>query len=88
MQINVEKSMVEKIEALQYEVESRKDVISQILASGFKISGDTFEKYQTDYRNFFIQFNKAKQEMLKVYNVPGTAKWNLDFASGILTIEE
>ena len=88
MIIIVEKELVEKIEALQYEVESRKDVISQILTNGFKVSGDTFNKYQEEYRNYFIQYNRAKQEMLDIYKIAKGAAWSLSFATCELTVEE
>jgi hypothetical protein len=88
MTINVEKTLVEKIEALQYEVESRKDIISQILANGFKVAGDAFAKYQAEYKEYFIQYNKAKREMLDFYGVKSSSSWNLDFASCVLTVEE
>ena len=88
MTINVEKTLVEKIETLQYEVESRKDVISQILANGFKVAGDTFAKYQAEYKEYFIQYNKAKREMLNTYGVDSNSAWTLDFSTCVLTIEE
>jgi hypothetical protein len=88
MKIIVDKNLVERIEALQYEVESRKDIISQILANGFKTAGDAFEKYQSEYKEFFIQYNKAKQEMLDAYNIPNGAKWNLTFNNCELTVED
>ena len=88
MTINVDKTLVEKIETLQYEVESRKDVISQILAKGFKVAGDAFAKYQAEYKEYFIQYNKAKREMLNAYGVDSNSAWTLDFATCVLTIEE
>lgn len=86
--INVNKEIVSKIESLQYEVESRKDVISQILANGFKVAGDTFAKYQAEYKEFFIAYNKAKKEMLDACGVDSNSMWNLDFASCVLTVED
>lgn len=86
--ISIEKQYVDKIEALQYEVESRKDVIAQIIANGFKVTGDTFQKYQEEYRGFFVQFNKAKQEMLNDYGIGNNKAWNLDFAKCELTVED
>ena len=86
--ITVDKKYVSKIEALQYEVESRKDVIAQILGNGFRVAGDTFSKYQDEYRDFFIQYNKAKQEMLDAYGVDSKTAWNLEFTSCELTVEE
>lgn len=88
MKITVNKEIVEKIEALQYEVESRKDVIVQILANGLKVSGDTFDKYQEEYRKFFIEYNKAKQDMLEKCQIPNDVMWNLDFSSCVLTLED
>lgn len=88
MKITISKEVVEKIEALQYEVESRKDVISQILANGFKITGESFAKYQDEYRKYFIQYNKAKQEMLDTYQIPKDTAWNLSFSTCELTVGE
>lgn len=85
MKIIVNKEIVEKIEVLQYEVESRKDIISQMLANGMNTSGDAFKRYHDEYQEYFIMFNKAKQEMLDIYKVPKNTSWNLDFSSYELT---
>lgn len=85
--IIVDEALCLKIEALQYEVESRKDVIAQILSGGFSINGTQFAQYQEEYKNFFIQYNKAKQELVNTYNIGENKSWNLNFGTRELTIE-
>lgn len=86
--IIVDTAICEKIEALQYEVESRKDIITQVLAGMVHIVGDLFDKYQAEYRKYFIAYNKAKQDMLDAYSIDNTSNWNLDFRTHELTIKE
>ena len=83
--IIVDEALCLKIEGLQYEVESRKDIITQILTGGIHIQGDLFAAYQEEYKQFFIAYNKAKQELIDLYNID-TKNWNLDFRSRELTI--
>jgi hypothetical protein len=85
--IIVDEVLTNKIEALQYEVESRKDIIVQVLAGVIAIKGDQFKNYQEEYKQFYIDYNKAKQEMLDKYNIPNNATWNLSFATRELTME-
>lgn len=87
MKIIVREEICTNIEALQYEVESRKDIIVQVLAGAVHISGDLFKNYQEEYRDFFIKYNMAKQEMLDEYNIPNNVAWNLDFRTRELSVE-
>ncbi len=87
MQIIIDETLCNKIEGLQYEVESRKDIITQILAGNFTVRGELFNQYQQEYKQFFIDYNKAKQEMLLQYDVGNNVVWNLDFRTRTLTIE-
>lgn len=84
--IIVDEALTAKIEALQYEVESRKDIIAQILSGSLTVKGDHFKRYHEEYQQFFIDYNKAKQELIDAYNLQDKA-WNLDFRSRQLTIE-
>lgn len=86
--IIIRDELCNKIEALQYEVESRKDVIAQIVAGSLVMKKESFDAYQNEYKQFFIQYNKAKQEMLDEYNVSNDAMWSLDFNSKELTVVE
>lgn len=84
----IDEKLCTKIEALQYEVESRKDIIVQTLAGMVSVSGDLFKQYQDEYKDYYIQYNKAKQEMLDTYGVSGNVIWNLDFRTRELAVTE
>jgi len=88
MKIVVNKEIVEKIEALQYEVESRKDVITQMLSNGMNTESAMFAKYHNEYQEFFVMYNKAKQEMVNSVGIGNGQSWNLDFATCELSVNE
>lgn len=87
--IEVSQELCDKIEALQYEVESRKDLIAFILSNDMKTNSIQFEKYNKEYLEFFKKYNLAKQELVNKYfpNIQ-YSHWNLDFSSRIVTVEE
>lgn len=83
--------LVSKIEALQYEVESRKDLIAFAMTRDDLTDSPSFKQYQEEYRDFFIQYNVAKNLLEKQYvypKCPNAKRWNLDFETHELTIEE
>ena len=84
--IKVDETIVTNIEKLQYEVESRKDVIVALLSTTFTVDNARFEAYQNEYREYFTRYNQAKHDMLIKYGVPSNVNWNLDFASRELTV--
>ena len=89
MTINVDKAVCENIEALQFEVESRKDIIVQFLSGSVKMDTDVFAKYHKEYQEYHKRYNKAKQEMVDIYlGVEGrNSNWSLEFSTGELTVE-
>lgn len=89
MILKIDEDTVLKIERAQYEVESRKDVIAQILSGNLKMNTEAFKKYHDDYQNHYAIYNQAKREMMNKYlkNTEYEGKsWNLDFESKELTI--
>lgn len=86
--IIIDDSYVQKIERLQYEVESRKDVISQVLAGSITVVGELFDRYQKEYMDFYIQYQRAKNEMLRAYSINTSNPWKLDFSTHELEMEE
>lgn len=90
MIIKIDKELCVKIEALQYEVESRKDIIVAVLSGSLTMREDKFNAYHAEYQEFFKQYNKAKQEMIDKYIDPSlkTKSWNLTFNTQELIIEE
>ena len=88
--VQVSSDVCELIEALQYEVESRKEIISFMLSSGMDIHSDSFKKYEKQYIDFFIQYNEAKNRLEADFVRPFANEfetWNLDFTTQIITIK-
>ena len=86
-----DQDFITTLEALNYEVESRKEIIAFMLGSDY-VNSEAFEKYQQQYQDFFIKYQLAKQQLEDTYvkplNLPGKIEWNLNFGTGELTIYE
>lgn len=82
-------NVVNFLESLSYEVNSRKDLMSYMIQSGVKPTDDAFKDYHKEYQDYFVQYQAAKDEFEKEYVRPfGTnLTWNLNFSSKELTVE-
>jgi hypothetical protein len=85
--ILIDEETCNRIQTLQLEVESRKEIISQVLSNMVRINGSLFKSYQDEYHQIFVQYNLAKDEMLKKYDIPDKANWKLDFNTRELTYD-
>lgn len=85
MVIVIDKDTCAKIEALHYEVESRKAIITAFISNPEMVINETFNNYQKEYQDLYVAYSKAKDEMVAAYNLPANAMWNLDFATCELT---
>ena len=54
------------IESLDYEVQARKSLITFAMTKGL-VNTEAFNKCHTEYREFFMQFETAKQELYKKF---------------------
>ena len=94
MIITIPEDVVNNIQALQYEVESRKDLIAFMLDKGCDVHGDSFQMYHKEHQEFFDRYNRSKDDMQKRFLEPQIngrlLRWNLDFATRevICTYEE
>lgn len=83
--IRIPENVNNHIQAMQFEVESRKDLLAHMINSGVNITSDTFKAYEKEYQEFFVKYNLAKDEMQSTHLVPAVdgklISWNLDFAS-------
>ena len=80
---------VNLIEALHYEVNSRRDLIAYMLNSDMRTDTEAYEKYNKEYREFYIQYNEAKNKLEEIYvrtTVENPINWNLNFSTGEITI--
>lgn len=91
---NVSEELINLVEAYQYEVNSRKDLISYMITNNMDINTDAFKQYQTELVEFTKKLDLAKSELdkniiqpfLTENNITSLASWNLDFTTKELTI--
>lgn len=83
--VTVNEEVRDKIQALQYEVESRKDLLAHMIQTGTDIKSEAFRRYEREYQEFFVQYNMAKETLQNAVLAPKVegklVSWNLDFAS-------
>jgi arylsulfatase A-like enzyme len=84
--VRVDDEIVRKIEALQTETRARQDLIAFMLDNGASITGDQFSQYHSEYIAYHQEYEKAKQELQDKYIPENSKRWNLDFATGEVTI--
>lgn len=88
---------VDTMEKLSYEVDGASRIIRQIVADNTNpaqvLEGETFKGFYQRYEERNAAYEIAKQELQDTY-IPKEwtknnyiNKWNLDFKSGILTVE-
>lgn len=76
--------IIDLLESLQFEVESRKEVIGFLISSN-GINSESFRKYEKEYQEFYIKYQTAKDEFEETYVRPniseedGYVSWDLDF---------
>lgn len=81
--------IIEKLECLTYEVESRKSLIAFLLAND-NINERFLNKYIKEYQDFFIELELTKQIFEKEYvkkDFPHAVRWNIDFIEDTTYIE-
>lgn len=81
--------VINHLEALNYEVSSRKDLLSYLIQQGVQPAEPAFQAYHKEFQDFFIQYETAKSELEKVYVKPlgDGLTWSLDFATKELTVQ-
>ena len=85
----VTQEWVNKIEALQYEVNARKALLLHMVESGMSFESEGYQRYHGEYLDFYKQYEAAKEEFAAEYIYPATGNkrvtWNLDFRTGEVT---
>lgn len=83
--VRIPEDVRDDIQALQFEVESRKDLLAHMINTGVDTTSDGFKRYEKEYQEFFVKYNIAKEDMQNKILKPaiqGTLlSWNLDFST-------
>ena len=89
MKIIIEdRAFIDDLERLQFEVQARQNIIGYMFDNNIK--SEVFDQYHAEYLDFFKQYEKKKSEVEMLYVKPAfpeAKNWNLDFATGELTID-
>ena len=85
-----DREFINELERLQYEVDSRKSILSYMISSDMNINSDGFNIYQNDYLNSYKAYNNKKRDVEIKFIKPiikNPKSWRLDFVTGELIIE-
>lgn len=82
--------IIQELETTNYEVNSRMNVISYMLANNMNVSSDMSRQYQREYMEFYIKYQTLKDKFYREQVLPELDKeyerWSLDFATGTVTL--
>lgn len=91
-EIKIDETLKNLAEAYDYEYSTRRDTITFMLTNNMDITTDSFKAYQKEMNEFYVKFNKVKDEIQNQYVLPiiGDKKvsWTLNYETGLLTITE
>lgn len=85
-QIQVTEELRDKIQAVDFELTATKDIINYIWNQS-PVNMEAVEYYTKQQKELFIEFELAKNTLVKLYNLNGK-DWNLDYNTATLTIFE
>ncbi len=68
--ISFEQDQFIYLESLMYEVLARKDLLNFVLSKNPDISTELFDKYNTEYIEYYTEYDLAKKEFYKEYIEP------------------
>lgn len=83
-------TIIQDLEATNYEVNSRVNIISYMLANNMNVGSDMARQYQKEYMEFYIKYQTLKDKFYREHVLPRLdgeyERWNLDFATGTVTL--
>lgn len=94
-EVKVNDATVDYLERLSFEVEGMKKVVKEIITDGqdnpLVLEGEAFKKYDARYQERNAAFEVAKTDVQNTYIPreiqPLVARWDLNYATGILTFD-
>lgn len=90
MEIVIPENVSAKIEAAQYNYETRQDLCAFMIGREMDTSGIAFQRYESELVDYKVEFELLKREMYKTYLEPevngNITNWNLDFYTHTVTV--
>ena len=86
--LTVDEAVSAKLEALSYEIQARRSVVSEMLAQNMDTDTKACERYQKELVEYPVAYETAKRELQKMYvdGIENAERWNLDFQTRTLTV--
>lgn len=89
--VKIPEELRDYIEALHYDVKSRQDLLSFVIEKGLDSNTESFAKYHNEYKEFFVMYEEAKEDLERTYIKPllgenQRADWELNFSESELVI--
>lgn len=88
--ISIDENLSNKLEALQYEIDTRKEIIAFMLASDMNMETAAFKKYSKELTEFKVEYEEAKKIIEDDYVIPAMegkkCSWSLDFSTSEVTV--
>jgi hypothetical protein len=92
MTIEVRKDLVEEISSLQYEIEARKYIITEMIRHPERLKGEQFKAYRAEFNRYLMLYDRAKTTLEEEYVLkvaPVISKtWKLEFESNTVIISD
>lgn len=87
---DIDQNEIDTLEAFNYEMSSRRDLIASMVQMGIPMSDPNFKQYHQEYQDWYVKYESAKSEFERKYVKPiagdRSLNWNLDFHDKTLTI--
>lgn len=77
------------VQRADIEMSSRMNLISFMMSRNMDMDGEKFKRYEQEYQDKFLEFEKAKTYLSNKYlNGINAVSWSLDYESCELTYEQ
>ena len=92
-EISIDPAITNSIEAIDYEIASRKTLIAFMLSSNMEINTESFTQYQQEMVDFVKQFEEKKQWLEQTFVRPilsndQRVSWELDYLNSTIIVKE
>lgn len=88
MKITISQELCDLMEKLHYENIGLKDLIVFSMKNNIDINSNGYKKLYQDYLENNAEYELAKKELEKYYEIPSNTFWHLDFDTRELKYDE
>lgn len=89
--LKVKEKLSNYLEALSFDIEARRNIITYMLENGYDVSSKSFKDYQKEYTECVAKYEIAKREIQKLVIEKAKTKkvnWRLDYETREISYEK